>query len=223
MTNPSATQIVYDAIVKFIHDYGMPPTIRELMEKTGLSSTSVVKYHLDKMRAFGLLTFHDGKARSIRLLTEEILPMDGHEILTPQHDPQCVVPGCTEPRWRGPRGINMALTKCENHQRMEWRNAKARKRGQGEPAQPRPKPPIPKKGTPHTGTFPARRQSAPQPPAYMVEAVRVDDVTTEALALQFQAVKDEVMRLWNEPHNLYGRSQLVQLVRLVNAGEEATK
>src|SRR5512145_704061 len=36
----------------------------------------------------------------------------------------CVIPGCTEPRWAGPSGTNHNLTKCETHQKADWREYK---------------------------------------------------------------------------------------------------
>lgn len=38
----------------------------------------------------------------------------------------CVI--CGQPRWKGPKGDNHKLTRCEQHQREYWNAAKERKR-----------------------------------------------------------------------------------------------
>lgn len=43
-------------------------TMREIMDKLGLSTTSVVRAHLLRLRAAGIITYENGKARSIRVL-----------------------------------------------------------------------------------------------------------------------------------------------------------
>lgn len=56
-------------VLKFVCNYlnvqGFAPTIREIMEGTGLKSTSVVKHHLDCLQTEGYLVLLPGKARAI--------------------------------------------------------------------------------------------------------------------------------------------------------------
>lgn len=40
---------------------------------------------------------------------------------------QCMYPGCSNPRWLGPKGTNSQLTLCEEHQRQYWRDSKNKK------------------------------------------------------------------------------------------------
>lgn len=44
---------MYRAIVDYIEEHGIPPTIREIQEAAGLSSPSVVSYHLTVMEEAG--------------------------------------------------------------------------------------------------------------------------------------------------------------------------
>jgi DNA-binding transcriptional ArsR family regulator len=61
----------YDFIRDFSRDYGYPPTVREIGEHLGLKSPSTVKFHLDNLRAAGLIQWDGGKTRSITLLEKE--------------------------------------------------------------------------------------------------------------------------------------------------------
>jgi len=53
------------AIVAYQKQFGMAPTIREIMEMTGETSTSTVSRYLADLRESGLITYRDGAARSI--------------------------------------------------------------------------------------------------------------------------------------------------------------
>jgi SOS-response transcriptional repressor LexA len=46
------------------------PTVKEIADEAGLSSTSVVWYHLEILRAEGHVTWQPGKARTIRLVED---------------------------------------------------------------------------------------------------------------------------------------------------------
>ena len=58
-------------ILMFVNDYmrenGYPPSIREICQGVGLSSTSTVHAHLETLRKNGLLEKADSKSRGIRL------------------------------------------------------------------------------------------------------------------------------------------------------------
>lgn len=60
----------------------------------------------------------------------------------------CTRDGCTELRWRGPRGNNSTLVLCEEHQREDWRQrgskryAKKKAQKQGASVTSRPKPVV---------------------------------------------------------------------------------
>ncbi|MCK6564172.1 MAG: hypothetical protein L6Q80_05395 [Dehalococcoidia bacterium] len=59
-------------VLRFCEEYserfGYAPTVREIQHGCGLGSTSVVSYHLARLRAAGAIDFVDGAARTIRIL-----------------------------------------------------------------------------------------------------------------------------------------------------------
>jgi repressor LexA len=59
-------------ILEFLEDYqaqfGYPPSIREIGEKTGITSTSVVNYYLDQLEKNGWIARESHISRGIRLL-----------------------------------------------------------------------------------------------------------------------------------------------------------
>ncbi len=57
---------VFDFIVlhKTEND-GQSPTMREIMQNTDITSTSVVRYYLDKLKDFGYISRNQGEARGI--------------------------------------------------------------------------------------------------------------------------------------------------------------
>jgi repressor LexA len=63
------TSEVLALIESFIRENGCPPTVRELVDETGLSGPSAVHYHLTKLKAVGMIDWIPGKARTIRVLT----------------------------------------------------------------------------------------------------------------------------------------------------------
>lgn len=65
-------QRIFDYIRTFTRQAGYPPTVREIAQAVGARSPSTVKYHLDNLRAAGLLQWDEGKTRSITLLTEDL-------------------------------------------------------------------------------------------------------------------------------------------------------
>ncbi len=75
MTNltPKQQQI-YDFIRESTQANGYPPTLREIGRQVGVRSPSTVKYHLDNLRALGLLHWDGGKTRSITLPKDETMP-----------------------------------------------------------------------------------------------------------------------------------------------------
>ena len=47
---------------------GYAPTIRDIMQMCDISSTSVVTYHLDRLREAGMVDWLDGSARTLHLV-----------------------------------------------------------------------------------------------------------------------------------------------------------
>lgn len=62
------TERIHDAIV-VLWVRGFGPTLQEIQEYAGISSVSVVYYHLHKLRLAGRVTWEEGKARTIRVTT----------------------------------------------------------------------------------------------------------------------------------------------------------
>jgi repressor LexA len=57
-------------IGKFIREYRFPPTIRQIGEEVGITSTSVVKYNLDALERKGYIERDREISRGIRLVEE---------------------------------------------------------------------------------------------------------------------------------------------------------
>lgn len=47
---------------------GYAPSVRDIQEGVGISSTSVVIYNLKSLREQGRVTFEDGRARTVRAI-----------------------------------------------------------------------------------------------------------------------------------------------------------
>lgn len=58
---------VLDAIRQFMSKHGYSPSMRDLMEMTGISSLSAVKYYLDQLEGDGLIRRSRNIARSIEI------------------------------------------------------------------------------------------------------------------------------------------------------------
>lgn len=59
---------IMEAIEAYIQENGIPPSIREIKERAKLSSTSVVKSHLQRLAEAGYIEYQPEQARSIRIL-----------------------------------------------------------------------------------------------------------------------------------------------------------
>ncbi len=75
MTNQTLTQKQTD-VLKFIYqcirDHQSAPTIREIGEKFGFSSTGTVRDHLHALVNKGYIRIHEGKSRAIELIKEAL-------------------------------------------------------------------------------------------------------------------------------------------------------
>jgi len=67
----TTTEQVYRFIRGYKLRYCISPSFREIMEACKLSSTSVVKYHMDKLRRTGQIEF-GREARSIHIPGEKM-------------------------------------------------------------------------------------------------------------------------------------------------------
>ena len=59
-------QRVLRYIREFVHAHGYGPTVREIRDALGISSTSVVHSHLNRLERQWLITREPGLARTIR-------------------------------------------------------------------------------------------------------------------------------------------------------------
>ncbi|MFP3904497.1 MAG: transcriptional repressor LexA [Armatimonadota bacterium] len=64
-------QEILDFIVSYIDENGYPPTVREIGEKVGLSSSSSVHFHLKALEAAGYLQRDGSLTRAIRPIIDE--------------------------------------------------------------------------------------------------------------------------------------------------------
>jgi len=65
-------QGIIDFIHRFLVDNGYPPTVRDIQSGCGISSTSVVDYHLRVLEKEGYIRRHPEVSRGIELLTRSL-------------------------------------------------------------------------------------------------------------------------------------------------------
>ncbi len=68
-------QGIIDFIHRFLVDNGYPPTVRDIQSGCGISSTSVVDYHLRLLKKKGYIRRHPEVSRGIELLTGFLTPL----------------------------------------------------------------------------------------------------------------------------------------------------
>ena len=71
-------QKILATINESITRHGYPPTIREIGKAVGISSTSVVNYHLNKLKDQGLLERDDQVSRGLKVLGRAALAIRGN-------------------------------------------------------------------------------------------------------------------------------------------------
>ena len=59
---------ILQVLDRFQRKVGYPPTIREIGDQCGISSTSVVNYYLDQLQELGYIERDQGVSRGIRLV-----------------------------------------------------------------------------------------------------------------------------------------------------------
>lgn len=59
---------ILEMVTGYIREHGFSPTLREIADATGISSSSVVAYHLSHMRDAGIITYRDGLSRTIAIV-----------------------------------------------------------------------------------------------------------------------------------------------------------
>lgn len=65
----SSADRVFAFIASYLTEHGYPPTVRDICEGVGLSSSSTVHAHLLRLRRQGRVEWADGKVRTLRLIT----------------------------------------------------------------------------------------------------------------------------------------------------------
>jgi len=59
---------ILEYLSEYQHQFGFPPSIREIGEKTGITSTSVVNYYLEQLEKAGYISRESHISRGIRVL-----------------------------------------------------------------------------------------------------------------------------------------------------------
>ncbi|MFM8320595.1 MAG: transcriptional repressor LexA [Chloroflexota bacterium] len=59
---------ILEVLQSFQQEFGYPPAIREICQRAGISSTSVVNYYLDQLEEMGYIQRDGGVSRGIRVL-----------------------------------------------------------------------------------------------------------------------------------------------------------
>lgn len=68
---------VYRFLMNFITENGYSPSVREICEATGLSSTASVSDHLMELELMGRIDMKRNAARTIRLVGYKLVKMEG--------------------------------------------------------------------------------------------------------------------------------------------------
>ncbi len=69
---------IYEYLCRFIAENGYSPTVREIAAACGISSTSTVQFHINKLREKGLVTEAGSKRRALRTVTDGRIPIIGN-------------------------------------------------------------------------------------------------------------------------------------------------
>jgi len=77
----SKQQNIIDFVHRFWVERGYPPTVRDIVNGCGISSTSVVDYNLDILEREGYIHRHPGISRGIELVTQS--PTPSHSLKVP--------------------------------------------------------------------------------------------------------------------------------------------
>ena len=76
MTKVNAREMLR-GISDHIEDNGYAPSLRDIQATLGLTSHSVVAYHLMKLRHLGYVSYKDGTARTLTITPEGAAYLDG--------------------------------------------------------------------------------------------------------------------------------------------------
>lgn len=75
-------QAMLEFIVTFVDSHGYGPTIREMGDELGISSTSVVSYRMHILQREGRLTWEEGRSRTVRVIDVDggiVIRLSGEE------------------------------------------------------------------------------------------------------------------------------------------------
>lgn len=62
---PKKQRHVLEAILTFLQSHGYPPTIQQLCQACGVTSTSTIHYHLSALKAKGFIHWNESERRAI--------------------------------------------------------------------------------------------------------------------------------------------------------------
>ncbi len=74
---PTKQREVLETIIEFIQEYGYPPTIQQLCERCGVTSTSTIHYHLTALKKKGFIHWNNSERRAITV-SESVFQKKGH-------------------------------------------------------------------------------------------------------------------------------------------------
>ncbi len=73
-------QRILATIREYLAQRGRPPTIREIGKDVGISSTSVVNYHLNKLKDLGLLEREDQVSRGLKMVGQAVAGLTNRRV-----------------------------------------------------------------------------------------------------------------------------------------------
>ena len=78
LENPQ--QVIYDYIIAYSNQFGYPPSVREICQSVGLTSTATVHTHLKNLERKGFISRDPTKQRSIQITQDAAASMPSNAI-----------------------------------------------------------------------------------------------------------------------------------------------
>ena len=81
-TLPKKQRHVLEAILTFLQSHGYPPTIQQLCQACGVTSTSTIHYHLTALKAKGFIHWNESERRAITVRDDLIQVAQSEGVLS---------------------------------------------------------------------------------------------------------------------------------------------
>ena len=75
---PPKQRLVLDELLQFIDEHGYPPSIQQLCERCGVSSTSTIHYHISALKKKGFIHWNPAEKRAISIHDDLTGPTKGN-------------------------------------------------------------------------------------------------------------------------------------------------